>query len=164
MNNTTCPKCGKPSDPRSKKKGYCTDDMQAAREAWKKMISEKPSKEDREKKHQELLDRALMEGGKAADAAVPTPIMVEDYFSGQTYHVPQGLCGFAWVTIRPGNSSFALWLVKNGYARKAYGGGVVINSGSVGGQSIQIKEAWAQAVSAVLCAGGIKAVPGSRLD
>ena len=43
------------------------------------------------------------------------------------WHAPEGVCGFAWVKVSPGNSSFAKWLVKNKMARKGYYGGVEIN-------------------------------------
>lgn len=77
--------------------------------------------------------------------------------------VLDGVCGFAWVTIRPGTSSFAKWLVKNGHARAAYGGGVQVWV-SYFNQSMAKKETYASAFADTLEAAGIKAYAGSRMD
>lgn len=80
--------------------------------------------------------------------------------------VSDGVCGFAWVTVRPGNSSFAKWLVENKLARP---------SGHTGGTGVKIwvhqfnqsltrKEAYATAFSAVLSKYNINSVWGSNID
>lgn len=80
------------------------------------------------------------------------------------YHVPQGVCGFAWVNIRPGNSSFARWCTKNSKGRpNSYEGGVNVWVHQFG-QSMECKEAYARAFAAVLTEAGIKAYAGSRMD
>lgn len=161
MNITECPTCGKASNPKSKK-GYCTEDMRKAREAWKKMIADKPTAAERDAKHQELYVKAQEAGLEAAAAATPTPMVVTD---GKTnWYVEGGVCGFAWVRIVPGNSSFALWLKRTGIASKAYEGGVQVWAGNVGGQSLAIKEAWARAFAATLTEAGIQAYSASRMD
>jgi hypothetical protein len=82
----------------------------------------------------------------------------------QSWYVSEGACGFAWVNVSPGNSSFAKWLVKNKLASKAYHGGVDIWI-SAHGQSIERKEAHAREMARVLKEKlGIKAYAGSRLD
>lgn len=114
---------------------------------------------------------ASIAGREAAEAAVPTPMIVgtavglstEIDYSKPTYRVNEGVCGFAWVTIRPGNSPFANWLKKNNLARKAYGGGVQIWIGDYN-QSMTRKEEHAYAMARVLTDNGITAYAGSRMD
>lgn len=119
-----------------------------------------------------LFDQAYSAGMQAMKAATPTPIVVghatsvfsdEMDYSRPTYVVPGGLCGFAWVNIRPGNSRFARWLVKEGLARKSYSGGVDF-SVREGDQSVALKEAFADAFAEELRSNGIKAYAESRLD
>jgi hypothetical protein len=123
-------------------------------------------------KYAALWAKAEKAGAAAAAAKVPVPIVVgeakslwsdEIDYSKPTYYIPQGLCGFAWVSF-PGTSGWARWAKKAGIASAAYGGGYQIWAGRVGGQSVEIKEAWAQAIAEVLSEAGIKASWGSRLD
>lgn len=81
----------------------------------------------------------------------------------KSWYVEDGACGFAWITVRPGNSPFANWLKKNGLGSKAYYGGVQIWVSQFN-QSIQKKEAYAEAFAAKLSEYGITASAGSRLD
>lgn len=80
-----------------------------------------------------------------------------------TYFVEGGPCGFAWVTIFPGNSSLAYQWKKLGYASPAYGGGVSVWVRE-GGQSMQRKEAYARAFERVVRDAGVTAYAGSRMD
>ena len=119
------------------------------------------------------LFKAAMEKGMAAGAEkVPQPMLVGSPTtplgsdidpSKPVYFVPQGVCGFAWVTIHPGNCSFAQWVKKNGKGSNAYGGGVSVRCHAFG-QSLEQKEAWAQAFAQVLQDAGIKAYAESRMD
>ena len=118
-----------------------------------------------------LFEAAEAAGREAADAAIPTPIVVGQEtspFSGQidyakpTYFVSEGLCGFAWVSFK-GNTAFGRWAKKTGKARPAYGGGLQVWVFGFG-QSVTRKEAYAQAFAGVLQAAGIAAYAGSRLD
>jgi len=72
------------------------------------------------------------------------------------------------VTVRPGNSSFARWLVKEGHGRvDSYAGGVMIWVRTAS-QSYERKRAYARAMAAVLSAApeleGLKIYTGSRVD
>jgi hypothetical protein len=81
--------------------------------------------------------------------------------------VMDGACGFAWVTVRPGTSRFARWLVKHGIARSdSYYGGVSVwaPGGDPGSQSYERKMAAATAYAAVLSEAGITAYANGRLD
>lgn len=121
---------------------------------------------------QELYDKAHAAGCAAAEANVPVPMIVQERASPlndnspvtRSWHVSEGVCGFAWITVKPGTSSFARWLVKNDLARSAYEGGVSIWVSSYG-QSMERKEAYAHAFAKVLRENGIsRAWAGSRMD
>ena len=123
-------------------------------------------------KHQELFDRAQNAGRVAGNRITPTPMRVVEHknpFDDNNPIVQEfpvvmgGVCGFAWVNIRPGNSSFARWMVKNNMASKAYKGGVDIWI-SDHGQSYERKTANASAMARVLRDAGIKAYSMNRLD
>lgn len=113
--------------------------------------------------------------GKAAAAACrPTPMIVGDAkslfsneidYSKPTYYVADGVCGFAWVNLKPGNSGFANWLKKMKLARRdEYYGGVTIWVSDYN-QSMDRKSAYAGAFARVLNDAGFKrAYAMSRMD
>ena len=74
-----------------------------------------------------------------------------------------GVCGFSWITVRPGTSSFARWLAKNKRASRGYYGGIELWIREFG-QSMEKKLAYSEAFSQVLRDAGIKAYAGSRMD
>lgn len=101
--------------------------------------------------------------GKAAAAAVvPRPMIVIG--DGRVYEpVMDGVCGFAWVKIRPGNSAAAKFAKANYGASASYSGGVDIWV-SAYNQSMVRKEAYANAFAKVLRDAGINAYGDSRMD
>lgn len=119
-----------------------------------------------------ILNEAQEAGKKAALALTPIPMVVgeaksilsdEIDYTKPTYYVADGVCGFAWVNITPGTSAFARWLKKEGLAHKSYDGGVNIWISDYN-QSLQKKEAHAEAMAKVLTENGFKAYPRSRMD
>jgi hypothetical protein len=116
-------------------------------------------------------------GLEAVERATPTPMVVYETHGltdipkegGKSWYVPSGVCGFAWVNIRPATSSFVKYLKSKGIGRlDSYYGGWTI---WVGGlfpdfreQSVEYKEAYARAFASVLKEHGIKAYAHSRLD
>ena len=119
-----------------------------------------------------LFAMALKAGLDAGQAATPTPMVVgtpttllgnELDYSKKTYEVPEGPCGFAWVNIRPGNSSIARQAVKLGIGAKSYEGGIDIWVHDHG-QSLDRKSQHAKAYTAVLREHGVNASSRSRLD
>lgn len=79
-----------------------------------------------------------------------TPMIVEthrDMFDDNSPVIKReiieaGPCGFAWLVIKPTRSRFCSWLRENNLARYSeHERGVVIFA-HVGGQSVQLKEAW----------------------
>lgn len=103
-------------------------------------------------------------GTEAALAVTPNPMTVQEVSSGQTWHVSEGVCGFAWVVVTPGSSSFARWAYKFKKARSEYGGGVCVRYVGEFGQSYERKRAFAAAFAGVLRFYGIHAASRSRLD
>ena len=95
----------------------------------------------------------------------PTTIFSNDIDSTKPiYFVEDGVCGFAWINVKPGTSSFAKYLVKTGRARSdSYYGGVTIWVSEYN-QSMQRKESYAHAFAKVLSDNGIKAYAASRMD
>jgi hypothetical protein len=73
------------------------------------------------------------------------------------------MCGFAWVNVRPGTSSFARWLKRADLARRAYHGGLDIWVRQFN-QSHERKVAYARAYADVLQDAGVTAYAGDRLD
>jgi hypothetical protein len=129
-----------------------------------------------ERKYCEVWQRAYLAGTETGQRHNPTPMVVgteTTLFNVKLdttktmYHVPDGLCGFAWVTIYPGNCAFANWLKKMRYASPAYQGGVQIPIREYG-QSYEKKYAHAKALAAVLNLElpelGNRAYADSRLD
>jgi hypothetical protein len=137
-----------------------------------KIAAEKGERSARYAKFEEAFNEANRAGFAAGEAAKPVPMMVvqpsdplnDASLPKAMWHVPEGACGFAWVKVSPGNSSFAKWLTKNKLARKSYYGGVEISI-SAHGQSVERKEAHARAMAAMLQEKlGVKAYSESRLD
>jgi len=86
-------------------------------------------------------------------------------YTKKTYLLDEGPCGYAWVTIRPGNSKLANAYKKLGLAKKAWNGGVDFWVSEFG-QGVQRKEAYARAYAAKLqeLTGHDRVTVGSRLD
>lgn len=120
-----------------------------------------------------VYNNAHANGMAAVKEMTPTPMIVgtpttllgnEIDYSKKTYCVADGVCGFAWVNVKPGTSAFAKWLKKKGYARKdLYYGGVTVWVGDFN-QSYERKMAYASGFAATLTEAGINANSNGRLD
>lgn len=120
-----------------------------------------------------LYIKAREAGLEAGNGSKPTPMIVgspSTVFGDDidptkpTYFVEDGVCGFAWVNVKPGNSAFAKYLVKSGRAHSdSYYGGITIWVSDYN-QSMQRKEAYAHAFAKVLSDAGIRAYASSRMD
>lgn len=159
-------------EPRARNSKYCKTHKALARDAWRDTVRDSVEKaRARYDEFQALYSRACAEGALGV-AKAPPPRGVEIVrvdladkpIAGEpTYYLDDFPCGFAWVNIRPGNSPFANWLKKHGYASKAYEGGVTIWI-SAYGQSMRKKEAYANAFAEFLRTQGITAYAHSRMD
>jgi hypothetical protein len=121
--------------------------------------------------------KAVAAGKAAVDAAMRAnmiqPMIVgeakslfsnEIDYSKKTYFEPDGVCGFAYIHIRPSTGGFAAWCKKNNigryseYNRSHYIGVSDYN------QSMQKKEIYARAFAAVIREAGINCYMESRID
>jgi hypothetical protein len=107
-----------------------------------------------------LWQDAYQAGLDAVDKLNVRPMVVSG--GGKSWYVPDGVCGFAWVTV-PGNSAFGKWGKAKGLFSKAYPKGLWYWVGEFD-QSMQKKEAFAAAVAAKLRDAGIDAYSNSRMD
>lgn len=115
---------------------------------------------------EDLFAKAREAGLKAGMEVVPTPMIVREEFPnpGRTYApVMDGVCGFAWVTIKPGTCRAARMAKQLMQCHRGYHGGVEIWVSDFN-QSLTRKEAYATAFARVLRDAGIQAYPGSRMD
>lgn len=140
-----------------------------------KIAWEKAQREERYAAFADLLAAAHAAGRAAHDAVRPTPMVVEEHENQfddsspvvQRYVSNEGPVGFAWVIVRPGNSSFAHFLRKTGRGSSAYRGGVQIWVRTPE-QSYERKVAYARAMADVLKASplleGLSITTGSRVD
>lgn len=106
------------------------------------------------------VNNLLVKGMKVVEYANPLDPTSEII---NAYTVPDGVCGFAVIRIRPANCEFARFVTGWNYGHKSIQGGVVINV-SMYNQCYQRKVAYADAFSAVLRHYGIRAYTESRLD
>jgi len=120
----------------------------------------------------ELYNAADAAGKDAASKHISRPMVVavaknilgSEIVPGTQEVIADGVCGFAWINIKPGTSSFARWLKKEGYAYSDdYYGGVTVWVREYN-QSMELKEAYAYAFARILRIGGIKAYADSRMD
>jgi hypothetical protein len=107
-----------------------------------------------------LFNSADLSGKVAAGECVPAPMVVQGY---ESEPVMDGVCGFAWVVIKPATTAFARWLKRTGRARANYGGGLAVWVMGYN-QSMTRKEAYARAFARVLSDAGIRAYAQSRMD
>ena len=122
---------------------------------------------------QEIYSEAHSAGLAAGHGCTPTPMVVgqpttplgnDIDYEKDTYYVADGVCGFAWVNIKPARGKFVKFLKDNNIGRKDcyYGGYTVWVSGF--GQSLDRKSAYARAFAGVLNENGLKAYSMSRMD
>jgi len=106
-------------------------------------------------------------GLEAGMNALPEPMTVTEADLmgnpiGRSWTVSEGACGFAWVTFA-GNTPWGRWAKAQGIASKGYPKGLQIWVSEFN-QSVDRKEAYAQAYAKVLREHGIEAYAQSRLD
>ena len=156
----------------SGKSKYCSEHRAIAREKWLEMVKiEKAKRATREIHFESIFGQADFAGTEAGKAHNPTPMVVQECENQlddsskvvQEWNVPDGVCGFAWITIRPANCAAAHYAKKHYRAQKAYYGGIQIWVHQFG-QSYERKSAYADAFAQVLKEDGIPATAGGRLD
>ena len=120
----------------------------------------------------ELFDRAHHAGLRAGHESTPTPMVVgtptelfgsEIDWNKSTYHVSDGVCGFAGVVIKPARGKFVSFLKSKGLGWKHYYGGFYMTCREFG-QSLTRKEAYCEAFAKVLGEAGMRCYVDSRMD
>ena len=167
--------CQKEASGKSK---YCPECGKIAHQKWLEMIRAKSSeRQEKTAGFEKLWSEALAAGTAAGEAVKPQGMLVIQHKNPmddsskvvQSWDVPEGPCGFAWVVVRPGGCSFARWVKANQakldqHVFKEYYGGMTVYYVHEFGQSIQRKTAFAHAFAEVLNKAGIKAHSMSRMD
>lgn len=120
-----------------------------------------------------VYNKAHHAGMNACKRVKPTPMIVgtpKTIFGSQidytkpVHYVDSGICGFAWVEIKPARGNFVKWLKEHNHGYlSSYGRGYCI-SALTGYQSIERNEAYARAFADVLVEHGISCRVNSRLD
>jgi hypothetical protein len=128
-----------------------------------KISAEKSARLEKYARFNDIIESALQAGIKAGRECRPIPMVICDTTGKPLELIDDGACGFAWVTVRPANSSFAIWAKKQGIMRPMYGGGITYWVRDFG-QSVDRKAAFAGAFAKVLRENGIQATAGDRLD
>ncbi len=111
-------------------------------------------------------------GLAAASACVPVPMTVQqrenplDDNSAIVYQerVNDGVCGFAWIEVRPARGGFATYARNNAIGKYSEYSKCVRISVPLNTQSYEIKMAYASAYANVLAKMGIDAYGNGRLD
>jgi len=119
-----------------------------------------------------LFESAHEAGLKAGREVGVTPMVVgsptelfgnEIDWNKSTYHVSDGVCGFAGVIIKPARGKFVSLLKKMGRGWKHYYGGFYMTCREFN-QSLTRKEAYCEAFERVLGEAGLRCYVDSRLD
>jgi hypothetical protein len=168
-----CQKCDKPTVGKSK---YCAIHRAEARANFVVMCADsKLAREERDQKFETLMNQLAGIADAAYMAAQPAPMAVYETAGlsdapkpgGRSWYVSEGVCGFAWVVIKPATSSFAKWLARKEIGYKAYDGGwvlpmhhFIVNMS----QSLERAEAASYAVAQELRKHNINCFATSRMD
>lgn len=121
---------------------------------------------------EKLLEKAHLMGMDAGRRVGVTPMVVgtptelfgnEIDWDKSTYHVSDGVCGFAGVVIKPARGKFVSYLKSLGMGYKHYYGGWYVSVREFG-QSMTRKEAYAEAFAKVLTEEGMSCYVDSRMD
>lgn len=124
---------------------------------------------------QMIYTEAFDEATRAFNGTTPVPMLVgqarslfgNEMVPGTEEFVADGVCGFAWVKIKPARGPFIKFCKQNNIGSKDdYAGGWSINMGLINraSQSMQRKEAAGRAFAKVLQNYGINAWMESRMD
>jgi len=127
-----------------------------------KISAEKAIRAQRYTEFEALTAAAHAAGIKAGRECRPIPMIVCDSTGEPIECVDDGACGFAWVAFA-GNTAWGRWAKKQGIAGSHYPSGLCVWVSEFG-QSVDRKEAFANAYAQVLRNAGIEAHAGSRLD
>jgi hypothetical protein len=111
-----------------------------------------------------LYNTAHQAGMEALNNTTPTEMVVLDERNERVYRVAGGVCGFAYVHIKPARGKFVTYLKKNGIGyRDSYHGGYSVPCHE-GVQSMELKQAYTRAFANVLKEQSMNVYTSSRMD
>ena len=122
---------------------------------------------------QAIYEQAHAAGCKAWEDCSPNPVtwgmakslVGNEIVPGTESTCTEGLCGFAWIIVKPARGPFVTYCKRNDIGRKhVYPGWYIGARGPFDSQSIERKEAYAYAFAGVLREHGVNCYVGSRLD
>lgn len=111
--------------------------------------------------YQKMWNEAQKAAARASVDATPTPMVVEQHANSlddgspvvKSWFVPDGVCGFGWVEVKPRTSKFARWLKASNIGRSSdYSKAIHLHVPGMS-QSLARNEAAARAMAKVLIAG-----------
>lgn len=121
----------------------------------------------------DIWKEAISIGDKAGSSITPTPMLVQQHSNMiddtsqvvKEYCVPDGVCGFAGIVFDPARQPFVKWLVREypNITHKHYKKGRELFMRGFG-QSMQRKEAAANAMAKFFNENGINCYSWSRMD
>ena len=126
-------------------------------------------------KFKAIVNKAHEAGMAAGEACTPVPMVVEEHSNmaddnspvHRLWHVPDGVCGFAWIKLPKLTTDFARWAVahseETGFRKSSHEPGASRWVHEFN-QSMARKEAYARAYTDVLTEAMITAYAGSRID
>jgi len=131
----------------------------------------------RAESYQTIWQEALAAGEQAMISCTSTPMVVQQHTNmlddsspvEKQWFVSGGVCGFAWVNIKPATAKFSRWLTQHDSNVKpdSYYGGLTYWVYQ-GGQSMELKSAFAGAMARCLNHYskqlGIRVIPMERMD
>lgn len=128
-----------------------------------KISFEQAARMQRREEYAKFWQEAWQAGHAAGAAHKPRAMVVCDMNGSPVETVHDGMCGFAWVTVKGANKGFGHWLIKQGLAKASYTGGAQIWISNYN-QSYERKSAHAYAMAESLRANGVNAYSDGRLD
>ncbi len=132
----------------------------------------KPPKATKDDGYADLYKQAHQAGMQASRDARPEPMVVAQHANVlddsspvvKTWDAPEGVCGFAWLVIRPGTQGFARWINRNNKGKSStYHQGTMVFAGGRT-QSMERNQAYVRAFGKVITDAGIKCQSYSRMD
>lgn len=168
-----CKQCDQPTSGKSK---YCAAHKAEARARFNAMCEiERLERASRQDQYQQWIYAMSALAEAAYLATTPQAMVVYETAgltdipkkNGNSWYVSEGVCGFAWIVIKPATSSFAKWLIKNKIGYKNYYGGWVIPMSYLipnMTQSMERAESAARCCAKFLRDQNINAYAESRMD
>lgn len=154
----------------AKNSKYCSIHKKEARKNFFEIINKgKKERNERDNVFAKIFEQAHLAGMEAANNCRPTPMVVQEIKNQlddnskvtKEWVIADGVCGFAWVEIKPGNCAAANYMKRKILNKKNGKAVLFVHQFN---QSMERKQAYAYAYANVLNNNNIKAYAYSRMD